>query len=91
MKTKRTFLNSAASLLYYLVAIVLGIINRRAVLSYLGIEFQGIDGLFSNVLNMLAIAELGIGGVVTYQLYEPILNKDTATISSIQQGRCILL
>lgn len=85
MKTRRTLYNSIASLTYYIITILLGIINRKAVVTILGIEYQGINGLFSNVLSMLSIAELGIGTAIIFHLYKPIHDGDTAEIQSLMQ------
>lgn len=72
MKTRSSFYNSVASLAYYIITLLLGIVNRKFVISIMGIEYQGINGLFSNVLSMLSIAELGIGMAIVYHLYRPI-------------------
>ncbi|MCB6608388.1 hypothetical protein V3C10_16265 [[Clostridium] symbiosum] len=85
MKTRRTLYNSIASLTYYIITILLGIVNRKAVVSILGIEYQGINGLFSNVLSMLSIAELGIGTAIIYHLYKPIHDKNTAEIQVLMR------
>ena len=60
MKTRNSFYNSLAGLLYYFITILLGIVNRKAVIAFLGIEYQGINSLFGNILSMLSIAELGM-------------------------------
>ena len=57
MKTRNSFYNSLAGLLYYFITILLGIVNRKAVIAFLGIEYQGINSLFGNILSMLSIAE----------------------------------
>lgn len=71
MKTKNTLYNSIANLFYYFSTIILGVLNRKAVILFLGIEYQGINGLFSNILSMLSIAELGVGTAIIFHLYGP--------------------
>lgn len=83
MKTKNTFYNSIASIIYYLATIGLGIFSRKVLISILGIEYQGINGLFSNILSMLSIAELGIGMTMIYHLYQPLKNKDVLAIQTL--------
>lgn len=85
MKTKYTFYNSVTNLIYYFITILLGIITRRTVIQILGIQYQGIDGLFNNVLSMLNIAELGIGTAIIYHLYEPLRVKNIDTIKALMQ------
>jgi len=85
MRTRRTLYNSFAGLFYYAVTILLGIVNRKVVIEILGIEYQGINGLFSNVLSMLSIAELGIGTAIIYHLYGPIRENNIPAIRSLMQ------
>lgn len=85
MKTKHTFYNSLAGLSYYVMTIVLGILNRKAVIGILGIEYQGINGLFGNVLSMLSIAELGIGTAIIYHLYRPLCEGDLPAVKALMQ------
>lgn len=68
MKTKKSFFNSLAVLLYYITSTILGIVSRKMIITILGIEYQGINGLFSNILSMLSIAELGIGTAIVYHM-----------------------
>lgn len=85
MKTKRSLYNSIASLGYYIITILLGIVNRKYVIHILGIEYQGINGLFSNVLSMLSIAELGIGTTIIFHLYKPLHDRNIPVIRSLMQ------
>ena len=83
MKTKNTFYNSIASLFYYFSTIILGVLNRKAVILFLGIEYQGINGLFSNILSMLSIAELGVGTAIIFHLYGPMSKNDKFQIKAL--------
>lgn len=85
MRTKATILNSFSGILYYLINVLLNIISRRAIIFFLGIEYQGVNGLFSNILSMLSIAELGFGTAIIYHLYEPIKVNDQEKIIALLQ------
>ncbi len=89
-KTRNTFYNSVAALAYYGLNILLGILNRQAVIAILGIEYQGVNGLFTNVLSMLSIAELGIGMAIVYHLYGALSRGDIPAVKSLMRfyGRC---
>jgi O-antigen/teichoic acid export membrane protein len=74
--------------------IIVGVINQVSILflnivattlfiKKLGIEYLGINGLFSNLFILLSFAEFGIGTVMVYSLYEPLANEDTKKIASI--------
>lgn len=85
MKTKNAFYNTITGFIFYLVTIIANLISRKALISILGIEYQGVNGLFSNILSMLAIAELGIGGAILYHLYEPLVKDDKPLIIQLMQ------
>ena len=38
--------------------------------------YVGINGLFTDILNILSLSELGVGTAITYALYGPIARKD---------------
>ena len=83
MRTKKAFFNMISNIVFYFCNIILGIISRKVLLSYMGIEYQGINGLFSNILSVLGIAELGIGTAIIFHLYGPLAQKDLPLICSI--------
>ncbi|MDD3416140.1 MAG: hypothetical protein PHY47_19430 [Lachnospiraceae bacterium] len=85
MKTKRAFYNSLAGLSYYFVTIFLTLFNQKILIDTLGIDYQGVNGLFSNVLSMLSIAELGIGTAIIYHLYRPLSEGDEETVIALMQ------
>lgn len=63
---------------------VLIIFGTRTVFIYtLGEEYLGISGLFTSILTMLSLVELGFGEAMAFALYAPIANKDTKKISVI--------
>lgn len=85
MKTKATLYNSAANLLLYFITILAGIVNRWAIVRILGIEYQGINSLFSNILSMLSIAELGIGTAIVFHLYKPLEEGNVEELKSLMR------
>ncbi|WP_234110737.1 lipopolysaccharide biosynthesis protein [Chryseobacterium sp. R2A-55] len=63
--------------------IVLSFVARTVFIKYLAIEYLGINSLFSNILMMLSLAELGVSAAFVYSLYKPLADKDEFTISVI--------
>lgn len=49
----------------------------------MGKTYLGLNGLFTNILNILSFAELGIGTSIVYSLYKPLSEKDKRKISSL--------
>lgn len=46
-------------------------------------EYLGVNGLFSNILTVLSLAELGFGSAMIYSLYEPLANENHEKVLSI--------
>ena len=60
--------------------LVITFLSRTLFIKILGAEYLGINGLYSNILTILSLAELGIGNVVVFSLYKPIKNNDEQKI-----------
>ena len=58
-------------------------IMRTVMLHTIGIGYLGLNGLFSSVLQVLSISELGISSAIVYCLYEPVAKNDTRQICGI--------
>ncbi|MBB6447573.1 lipopolysaccharide biosynthesis protein [Bacillus benzoevorans] len=56
---------------------------RTVFIYYLGIEYLGAQGLFSNILNLLSFAELGIGNAIIFSLYKPLSEKDYIKVNAL--------
>lgn len=67
-RAKNVYVNSAITLIGQIVQILLGFIVRRLFIRYLGNSYLGYDSVFSNILQMLNIADLGIS-VGCHQFY----------------------
>ena len=63
-----------------LVNMAIGFISRKIFIVYLGMAYVGINALFSNVLSLLSLAELGLGSAITVYLYKPLAGKDEEEI-----------
>ena len=62
---------------------LLKLLGRIVFFRFLSPELYGISGLFSNVLGLLALAELGVGTAITFSLYKPIAEKDEERIRTL--------
>lgn len=84
METKRTkfaLYNMTGSLVYSLIMLFFRFLVRRLFLKYFGVTILGYNSTFNSVLNMLNLAELGVGTAITYNLYVPVANNDYAKIN----------
>lgn len=84
-RSKKSLLNIAMSITMSIVIIFVGFITQRIFVRSLGLEYLGINGLFTNIISMLGIAELGLGSAIIYHLYGPMVSHDKSRIKSIIQ------
>ena len=82
-RTGNSLRNMIASMRSNIITVLLGIIARRYFVLILGDEYQGLNGLYSNVISMLGVVELGMGNAIIYNLYKPIHENDSETINSL--------
>lgn len=83
MRLENSARNVKAAWILQLVHILGQFISRTAVIRVLTIEYVGLSGLFSNVLTMLSLAELGIGEAIIFSMYGPIARDERENISAI--------
>ena len=84
-RTGNSLKNMVASISSNFIAIIIGIVSRAIFIKILGNEYNGLNGLFSNIISLLGIIELGIGDAIIYSLYKPIANNDYNTIKSLMK------
>lgn len=87
MSGKSRIQNSVKNVSYGLIVAVLNtvasFVSRTILVKTLGLEILGINGLFTEVIAMLSLAELGVGMAIIYSLYKPIHNNDYSQISKL--------
>lgn len=64
---------------------VLGFILRTVFIIKLDETLLGVNGLYTGVLSMLSMAELGIGTALNFSLYAPVAQKNYNKIKSYMQ------
>jgi len=62
---------------------ILGFISRTIFIRYLAVEYLGVNGLFTNILSLLSLAELGITSAVVFSLYKPLAEKDEKKLAGL--------
>ena len=70
---KNILYGTGASLLQF----IFPFFSRTVFIYVLGESYLGINGLFSSILSMLSLAEMGIGNIVTFSLYKLLAEKNT--------------
>jgi O-antigen/teichoic acid export membrane protein len=84
-RVKNSFKNALSSTLGEFLSIILKFITRSIFIHALGTQYLGINGLFTNILTILSLSELGVGTAITYNLYKPIAERDTEKIKVLMK------
>ena len=83
MDKKRGALNVSISIVFKLVILIVSILTRRFLIRYIGNEANGLDSLYTSIVGVLSIAELGIGTAIVFCMYKPIVDGDTNKVSAL--------
>lgn len=66
-----------------LYQILVPFLMRTIMIHYLGVEYLGLSSLFSSVLQVLNLAELGVGSAMVFSMYKPIAEDDKKSICAL--------
>ncbi|MDE5588697.1 MAG: lipopolysaccharide biosynthesis protein [Acetatifactor sp.] len=75
-RTEYSARNTTVAMVANVTAILVGYLTRVVFTHTLEDAYVGINGLFTNILNVLALSELGLGSAITYALYRPVSEGD---------------
>lgn len=82
-RIENTSKNFAFSLIATIVTAITSFISRTVFIKTIGVAYLGANSLFTNILAMLSLTELGLGTAIAYSLYAPLAKRDTETIKSL--------
>ncbi|MGL4362370.1 MAG: O-antigen ligase family protein [Cellulosilyticaceae bacterium] len=83
MRTEKAVTNLKMAMVYQACVLFMSFVDRKLFLEILGIEYLGVHGLFGNMISMLALAELGVGTAIIYNLYKPLAEQNEAKVSAL--------
>ena len=84
-RTESALLNSTFSIISKLTTVLLSFIVRTVFVRVLTKEYLGLNGLFSNIITMLSLVDLGIGIAIPYSLYKPLANKNEDKVNALMR------
>lgn len=83
MRSKNAFINMGFGIVNQFVLLFTNVLIRKAMVNSLGIDYLGVNGLFSNILALLNLTESGFGVAISYRLYKPIADNDLERIKGL--------
>lgn len=83
MRTENMVKNSYYAIVAQFVTVFMRAVTQIIFVRTLNAEYLGINGLFSNILTMLSLAELGVGGAILFNLYSPVAEHNEKRIKAL--------
>lgn len=84
-RTKNASRNMFFGSILKIYQLLVPFVMRTAMIYFLGVQYLGLNSLFSSVLQVLNLAELGVGSAMVYSMYKPIAGDDTDTICALMR------
>ena len=82
-RTKNTVRNIITGFINKFVLLIFPFIIRTILIKTLGAEYLGLNSLFTSILQVLNLTELGFSSAIVYSMYKPIANNDKKTVCAL--------
>lgn len=79
-RTSNSLKNMAFGVGSQMLSILMGFFTRWMFIALLWKEYLGVSGLFTNVLSLLSLANLGFDTAIIYSLYKPLAEGDMVAV-----------
>lgn len=82
-RTQHAKRNIITSVINKLVIMLTNFVLRTVLIYYLGKVYLGLDSLFTSILQILSLSELGISSAMVYSMYKPLAENDTPAVCAL--------
>lgn len=83
MRSENSIKNIVINISGQLFSIVLSFLCRTVFIRTLGEAYLGVGSLFSNILTLLSVTELGVGTAIVFSMYRPLAENDHKKVSAL--------
>ena len=84
-RTRNATRNMMFGTLLKIYQMIVPFLMRTVMIYFMGVQYVGLNSLFTSILQVLNLAELGVGSAMVYSMYKPIAEEDTATICALMR------
>lgn len=84
-RTKNAVRNITYGVILKLYQMILPFFMRTVMIYVMGVQYLGLNSLFTSILQVLNLAELGVGSAMVYSMYKPIAEDDDITICALMK------
>lgn len=82
-RTRNAVRNIVFGVILRTYSIFVPFLMRTAMIYFMGVEYLGLNSLFTSILQVLNLAELGVGSAMVYSMYKPIAEDDRTMICAL--------
>ena len=82
-RIKNSVKNMKFGMVYQVMYLLLNFVVRFSIINVLGVTALSLNGLFTEVLSILSLAEMGVGTAITYCLYKPLAEGDEKRVTQL--------
>lgn len=84
-RTKNASRNIFFGVTLKIYQILVPFLMRTAMIYLMGVQYLGLNSLFTSILQVVNLAELGVGSAMVYSMYKPIAEDDDITICALMK------
>lgn len=84
-RTKNATRNIIFGVILKVYQVIVPFLMRTAMIYLMGVQYLGLNSLFTSILQVLNLAELGVGSAMIYSMYKPIAEDNNTTICALMK------
>lgn len=82
-RTENALRNGITGFINKMIVMLIPFVLRTVLIHKLGVEYLGLNNLFTSILQVLNVTELGFNSAIVFSMYKPIAQKDEKTINAL--------
>ena len=84
-RTYKSLKNFRFAIIGQVFGLIISFVSRKIFVLMLTKEYLGLNGLFTNILSILTISEMGLGTAIIYSMYKPLAENDIEKVKTLME------
>ncbi len=84
-RTKNATRNIRFGLILKIYQTAMPFLIRTLFIYIMGVQYLGLNSLFTSILSVLSLAELGVGNAMVYSMYKPLAEDDNEVVCALMR------
>lgn len=84
-RTKNALRNVVFGVILKIYQMLVPFLLRTTMIHMMGMQYVGLNSLFTSILQVLNLAELGVGSAMVFSMYKPIVDDDKEKICALMR------